>query len=52
VCDAQGCVRAVDAWRKGRDPRGHKVVLALCVEHRQSFDSGEVVVTAAGPIKE
>lgn len=52
MCDATGCVSPVAAWRIGRDNRGHKTTLALCVAHRQALDSGEPVTTAAGTFRE
>ena len=46
MCDAKGCVRDVDANRDGRTRDGRRVNLALCVRHRQDFDSGDGVETA------
>lgn len=52
MCDVTGCVSEIAAWRSGRDRHGHKTTLALCVRHRQDFDSGEPVTTAAGTFQE
>ncbi len=52
MCDVKGCVRDVDANRRGRTPDGRSVSLGLCVAHRQDFDSGESLDTSAGSVHE
>lgn len=52
MCDALGCVGRISAYRTGHDPKNRSVMIALCVAHRQAFDSGEAVVTAAGELRE